>query len=344
MQDKSISFKTVSLQKDESVLNAIKHLLALVDLSLDNHVNDFVVGYVEQQIVACAGLDHNIIKCVAVHPDYQGSQLTLKLINTVIDLADEKNQHHLFLYTKPDNVPFFKSCGFYPLVKIDETVTLMENTPVGINHYCQKLAQHKKVGTCGAIVMNANPFTRGHLYLVELAAKTVDWLYIFVVEEDASLFPTAIRHQLVKQGVSHLGNVSVFLGSEYMVSKATFPSYFLKDQTLIEQTYMAIDLLLFREYIAPALTISVRFVGTEPRSELTNAYNQAMPYWLEQKALSTAPIIKVIEIPRVTASNDVISASRVRALLAQKRYQEVYDLVPKSTWSYLQQHYVIEDK
>ncbi len=344
MQETSLSFKTIALDKNERVLDAVKQLLALVDLKLDNHVNDFVVGYIDDQIIACAGLDQNIIKCVAVHPNYQGGQVTLKLINRMIDLAEEKNQHHLFLYTKPDNIPFFKSCGFYPLVEINDVITLMENTPVGLKNYCQTLVKEKKEGVCGAIVMNANPFTCGHLYLAEQAAKQVDWLYIFVVSEDASLFPTQVRYQLVQEGVRHLKNVTVFLGSTYMISRATFPSYFLKDHILIEQTYMGIDLLLFRDYIAPALSVSYRFVGTEPKSEVTNAYNQAMKYWLEKPEVSTKPAIDVVEMARVTEGNDVISASRVRALLAQKDYQAVYPLVPQSTWSYIKQHYAIEDK
>ena len=39
----------------------------------------------------------------------------------------------------------------------------------------------------GSIVMNCNPFTLGHRYLIEYAAKNVDNLYIFVVEMTGSV-------------------------------------------------------------------------------------------------------------------------------------------------------------
>ncbi|WP_392565505.1 [citrate (pro-3S)-lyase] ligase [Utexia brackfieldae] len=339
MHETSISFNVISVTGHDTALMSIKALLATVNLDIDVHIHHFVVGLVDNKIVACAGIERNIIKCVAVHPDYQGLNVTLKLIETTMNVAYEQGQFHLFLYTKPENVDFFTRCGFYSLVEVPDTLVLMENTPVGISRYCQKLAEHRHAGRCGAIVMNANPFTRGHLYLVEQAAKAVNWLYLFVVSEDASLFPAHIRYQLVQEGVSQIANVTVLSGSEYIISKATFPTYFLKDQPLIEQTYMAVDLLLFRQYIAPALAISCRYVGTEPHSQLTDAYNQAMKYWLENQSASAAAAIEVIEIPRLTFSDDVISASRVRSLLTQQKYQDIEPLVPPSTWSYIKQHY-----
>ncbi len=45
----------------------------------------------------------------------------------------------------------------------------------------------------GGIVMNCNPFTLGHKYLVEYAAREMDYLYLFVVEEDLSFFLSQIE-------------------------------------------------------------------------------------------------------------------------------------------------------
>lgn len=338
------NFKVLSNLNDQVIIGLIKELLKEVDLNLDPNLDNIIIGTMDQRIIACAGLDQNVIKCVAVHPQYQGSNITLSLMQQVIELAYDKGLYHLFLYTKPENIALFKGCGFYPIVELPQTITLMENTPVGINHYCQSLTQYQKPGKCGAIVMNANPFTRGHLYLAEQAAQQVDWLYIFVVSEDASLFSTSVRYKLVKDGVSHLSNVTVLAGSDYIISKATFPTYFLKQQTLIEQSYMAIDLLIFRQYIAPALAISCRFVGTEPHSKVTNAYNQAMKQWLEQEDKLCFPTINVIEIARVNYGSDVISASRVRTLLQQHDYQQVHELVPETTWDFIEQNYVIKNQ
>lgn len=339
MHDESILFQVISVDKNEPILTEIKILLASVELDVDSHVHHFIIAKLNDKIIACAGIDANVIKCVAVDSTYQGLNITPKLMQHVLNFAHEQGQTHLFLYTKPDNADFFKSCGFYPLVEVPNTLVLMENTPIGIASYCKKLSPYKKTGICGAIVMNANPFTRGHLYLAEQASKSVDWVYIFVVSEDASEFPADVRYLLVKEGVSHLSNVTVLPGSEYIVSKATFPTYFLKDKTLVEQAYMAVDLSLFRQYIAPALSISRRYVGTEPHSEITKAYNHAMMHWLQDKNILSAAPIEVIEIPRVKSADDVISASRVRALLAQKKHQEIETLVPDSTWAYIKQHY-----
>ena len=82
----------------------------------------------------------------------------------------------------------------------------------------------------GAVVMNANPFTLGHQYLIEKAASACSLLHLFIVSEDASLVPFPVRFQLVKDGISHLSNVVLHKTGSYLISNATFPSYFLKDE------------------------------------------------------------------------------------------------------------------
>lgn len=314
----------------------IKQLLQLSALDLDPNVTLFIVAKLDSRIIACAGIEHNIIKCVAIHPDYRGYQLNLALMDKTIKYANEKGHFHLFLYTKPDNQPFFSGCGFYPIIEIKDLVVLMENTPIGIKQYCKHLALQRRDGTkIGSIVMNANPFTKGHQYLIECAASQCDWLHVFVVNENASLFPFTTRLQLVKAGTASINNISVFPSSSYIISKATFPTYFLKDNIKVDYAYMGIDLLIFRNYIAPALNITHRFVGSEPHSPVTEAYNNAMLHWLEDTHVSAYPVIKQIEIERITVGDQVISASLVRRQLAQKQYQQLEELVPPSTWDYL---------
>lgn len=330
-----IVFEFVNPKIRPTIIAEVSKLLDQVDLDYDTQIQTLLVGWYNDQLIACVGLDHNVIKCVAMLPTYQGCQLSLKLCEHIQKFAANQGYNKLFLYTKPHNEVLFRQCGFYPLVTVPNTLVFMENTPVGIKRYCQQLSALKQETESGAIVMNANPFTRGHLYLVEQALKQVPWLYIFVVSEDASLFATKVRYNLVCQGVQHLSRVSVILGSEYLISRATFPTYFLKSAQQIEQAYLAVDLLMFRNYIAPTLNITQRFVGTEPYSMITSAYNQAMQQWLVSPTASNAPSIAMHELERLVIDGDAVSASRVRNLLSTKNYAAIENLVPPTTWSYL---------
>jgi [citrate (pro-3S)-lyase] ligase len=331
-----VDYAVVDISKSEQDYQEIKQLLLRSDLNLDSQVTIFIVAKFNTKIIACAGIERDIIKCVAIDSDYRGNQLNLTLIDHAIKYANDNGYFHLFLYTKPENIDFFKGCGFYPIVEITDLVVLMENTPVGIKQYCKKLnIQQKEGGKIGSIVMNANPFTKGHQYLVQYAANQCDWLHVFVVNENASLFSFDTRLKLVKDGTRQIKNVTVHASSPYIISRATFPTYFLKDKTKIDQAYMGIDLLIFRNYIAPALNITYRFVGTEPYDEVTKAYNEAMRYWLEDKKVTAQSVINVVEVPRITEDDTIVSASLVRKLLASKQYEQVKKLVPPTTWNYL---------
>ncbi len=149
----------------------------------------------------------------------------------------------------------------------------------------------------GSIVMNANPFTLGHRYLIEQALQQCDHLHLFIVGEDASQFSYTERFEMIKQGIFDLSNITLHSGSDYIISRATFPNYFLKDQLITDESYFEIDLKLFRLHIAQALGITHRFVGTELNCPVTAEYNRQMHYWLMDAEMN-APKINVIEIPR----------------------------------------------
>ena len=141
---------------------------------------------------------------------------------------------------------------------------------------------------------------------------------------------------MVRDGVKHLTNVTVHPGSRYIISRGTFPSYFLKEKQVVNDVYSAIDLIMFRRYIAPALGITHRFVGTEPYCKVTAQYNQAMHHWLEDELVIPSTAIKVHEIDRKTDENNYpISASAVRALLNKNKLSVARNMVPESTMPYL---------
>lgn len=176
--------------------------------------------------------------------------------------------------------------------------------------------------------MNCNPFTLGHRYLIEQAAKQVKRLYVMVVREDCSLFAYTERKAMVEQGVADIENVSVIDGSDYAISRATFPTYFLKRLDDAADTQMLLDLDLFRRHIAPALGATVRFVGTEPTDQLTQRYNQLMHEALKD----------VRETDRLAKDGNAVSASRVRKAMEQGDMNTIRQLVPPTTLPYIIAH------
>ncbi|MFS2224634.1 [citrate (pro-3S)-lyase] ligase [Pantoea sp. B65] len=337
----SIDFSVIDVIRQPAALEEVRTLLEQSQLGMDDDIELFVVAHRGQQLVGCAGLVSNIIKCVAVRADMRGDNLSARLLSEVENLAVRNGHFHLFLYTRPANLQRFRGCGFYPLVQWDNVAVLMENSPVGIQRYCQQLTALAHSGPrIGAVVMNANPFTLGHRYLAEQAAAACDWLHLFVVREDVSFFPFRARLEMVQQGVADLPNVTVHAGSEYLISRATFPGYFLKDAGLVNQTWSAMDLLIFRNHIAPALGITHRFVGTEPFCPVTHQYNLDMRHWLEDGRHSPFAPVTVVETPRKRhPSGRAISASEVRALLKTRQWMRIAEIVPETTLAHLQQHY-----
>lgn len=190
-------------------------------------------------------------------------------------------------------------------------------------------SNHKKIG---AIVMNCNPFTLGHRYLIDTAMKQVDYLYLFVVEENKSFFSFEDRFQMVVQGVIDLPNVNVLPSGNFIISSLTFPEYFQKEEIKDIKIDATNDLRIFGEVIAPTLNITVRFAGEEPLDPITNQYNEAMSEQLKFYG------IEFISIPRKNCNNEVISASRVRSLIKNESLEDISSLVPKSTLTVLQKY------
>lgn len=197
--------------------------------------------------------------------------------------------------------------------------------------FCKKYRLVKEeTQRCGAIVMNCNPFTKGHRYLIEQAAGQVDLLYIFVVEEDKSVFKFEDRIEMVRRGTADLDNVKVIPSGKYIISKETFSQYFEKDN--VEQVDdMDYDVRIFGEVVAKELGISVRFVGEEPFDKVTGKYNETM------KAILPEYGIEVVEIPRITVGEEIISASAVRKALQEGDREVVESMLPLSTIGYLEE-------
>lgn len=186
------------------------------------------------------------------------------------------------------------------------------------------LDQRERVG---AIVMNANPFTLGHRYLVEQARAACGVLHLFMVSEDVSLVPFSVRKKLIMEGTKDIPGIIYHEAGSYIISSATFPAYFQKGDNAVIRSQAGIDARIFTQ-IAAALGITDRFVGDEPTSVVTGIYNEIL-----STALPEAGVACHI-IPRKEADGKAISASTVRSCIHDGRLEDIRGLVPETTYRY----------
>ena len=287
------------------------------------------------EIIGTGSVEHNVLKCVAIDPPRRGEGLAGTILSHLIEYEFEAGRPHLFLFTKPENHGMFEDLGFYPILQTPE-ILLMENRKNGISSYLEELKYEtpfealearKRIGT---VVVNCNPFTLGHRYLMETAAADCDFLHVFVLSDNRSAIPAEDRYRLVREGISGIPNIILHRTSDYLVSAATFPTYFIKEKATADQANCSLDLELFGRRIAPPLHITCRYVGTEPICRVTNSYNQAMKKILPELG------IQVREIERIQVEGQPVSASVVRALAAKGELRQLKKLVPESTYRYLQ--------
>lgn len=311
-----------------SKVNIWSSFLARAGLAADSDVEQTVLVWDAEQLVATGSRKGNLLKCIAVDPTRQGEGLLAKVLTALRQEAFREGHQHLFLYTKPANAYLFGDLFFYSVAQTGD-VLLMEDRRDGIGSFIRQLSPSQREGKIGAAVMNCDPFTLGHQYLIETAAKDCDHLYVFVLSEDRGHFSAADRLEMVRRGTQHLPNVTVLPTGPYLISAATFPTYFLKNRDCAEQIHCRLDVEIFARYFAPAFSVSTRYVGTEPLSALTEQYNEVLKAQLPQRG------IQVVEIPRLTVGNTPVSASAVRAALKNADAQTLQTLVPNTTFAYI---------
>ena len=314
-----------------------------------------IVDESSDEMIAGGGLKGSVIKCVAVADGHKGEAVANVIVSHLIAKANAEGCQCLKLYTKPDNRQLFESLSFR-LIAESPNAILMETGVGGIEKYSEELrvkseelrvkSEELRVKSeelkndesvvsnarkpIGVIVMNANPFTLGHRFLVEQSSELVERLYVVVVREDCSMFSYNERKAMVSQGVRDIGNVVVVDGSDYAVSAATFPTYFLKQLSDATDTQIILDLDLYRRRIAPALGATIRFFGSEPTDPLTRRYNELMHQQLGEE--------HVHEIQRKQQEGSAISASRVRKAMMEGCLWDAIQLVPPTTIPYIIGH------
>jgi [citrate (pro-3S)-lyase] ligase len=277
--------------------------------------------------VATGSRAGNILKMLAVTPDHQGGSTLGELVTVLVMNGQRAGYESLFVYTKPEYVVSFQARNFFLLARQEKAALLEYGN--GLGRWLESKRGLIRLGLNGAVVVNCNPFTNGHLYLIENAARQLDQLYLFVVREDRSAFPFDVRYRLVEQGIGHIANALLLDTSHYIVSGATFPTYFLKKDDPVARIQMELDITLFASRIAPFFGITQRFVGTEPNCPLTGAYNLTMRELLPAHGID----LRIVE--RKQTVSGVISASRVREWVGQDDFTALADYVPATTLAWL---------
>lgn len=316
-------------------LDAWKDLLFRAGLEADTQVEQTVLIWDGDVLIATGSRQDNLLKCIAVDDLHQGEGLTATLLTQLRQDAFRQGHNHLFLYTKPQNKTMFSSLFFYPVAQTEQ-VLLMENAKDGIRSFLDSLPVPVSAGTVGAVVMNCNPFTKGHRFLVETAAKECDHLYVFILSEDKSLFSAADRMEMVRLGTADFPNVTVLPTGPYLISSATFPTYFLKERETAEHIHCLLDIQIFCNYFVPKFGITRRYAGTEPLSPMTRQYNDALRQNLPASGVAFR------EIPRLTQSDAPISASAVRACLVSGDTEGLRRQLPDTTYEYLKTHQLMK--
>lgn len=327
-------------------LEQLKQFLRKMDLEYDEGI-EYSVCMVndDYEIIATGSVEENVLKCIAIDPACQGQGLSGTILSQLIQYEFERGRSHILMYTKPKNQAMFEDLGFYTIIKTED-VLFMENQRNGFSKFMAqvkeetpkeaRIARQEADSLCiGAIVANCNPFTLGHRYLIEQALAQCDWLHLFVLSDKRTFIHAQDRFEMVKAGTDGLDRVILHRTSDYIISAATFPTYFMKEKAQAKAANCRLDLELFASRIAPELGICKRFVGTEPNCLVTDCYNETM------KSLLPGYGIQVAEILRKEAMGQPISASRVREAVKAGRLSDIRDMVPESTYRLLSKYVTV---
>jgi [citrate (pro-3S)-lyase] ligase len=302
--------------------------------------SDYTVSLVDAgRLVGTGSLAGRVIQGLAVDEGLRGAGIAARIVSELEAEASRRGRSRLFVFTSPGNRGIFESLGYRAIAQAGEDAILLEKGE-GLAEWLSGLRKAVDLALApgrevertkvAALVVNCNPFTLGHLHLVRTASGGADLVVVLVVREEASSFPFDVRFRLVREGVAGLGNVIVLPGSDYIVSRATFPTYFLKDRAgEAAAIHARLDADLFGRRIAPAIGVTRRYVGEEPYSPVTAIYNKALAEVLPPLG------VELVEIPRLASGGAAVSASAVRRAIREGRLESVRAIVPPSTWAYL---------
>lgn len=306
-------------------IDKITQFLMRFDLKYDRDITETLFIEEADEVIATISRTGHIIKALAVHEDFRGENIAGILLTEMLMSMRSEDIFYYQVYTKTTYAPIFSSMSFRLLARTDHVAILESgeshiDEKIGLlrrsieNHFSISLNDHD----LGCIVVNCNPMTKGHYQLIVDSAKHHAYFIVLVVEEDQSAFTFAERFFLVEKALQDYPNIVVLPSTNYIVSQLTFPSYFLKNLDEAEREHAKLDAIIFREYFLPGLHISKRYIGTETEAVMV-AYNQILIDTMKDH---------MVQRERYTYEDQVISASRVRALLHEGRITEAKALIP----------------
>ena len=298
-----------------------------------------IVYNLKGDIVGTGSHQGRILKYVAVAPKFRDTT-AFALIVTYMTEKLLKIYKHTFVFTRPENSVRFCGLGYTLIATAEPLYAVLEfgfESIFTYQDYLKTLIVPASTSAVAAIVVNCNPFTNGHKFLIEKAASENEVVYLFVVEEDLSAFPFSVRWELIRKGIGHLKNVVMVKGGMYIVSGTIFPAYFLKNEMVsnVLQKQAELDVKTFANYVVPVLGIKKRYVGTENFCKTTEAYNLAMKTILPSFGVVVVEVTRKANTMLADDSPNYISASKVREAIKMDKLEEVLDFLPDSTREYL---------
>jgi [citrate (pro-3S)-lyase] ligase len=284
------------------------------------------------QIIGTGSFKQRTLKYVAVAPEFRETTAFAQIVTYLTDKILE-TQKHCFVFTKPETAKLFIGLGFTKIADAEPLYSVLEFGFKTIADYQKYLIDNKietKTDKIAAIVVNCNPITRGHLYLIEKAAAENELVYLFVVKEDMSAFPFKLRWKLIEKSIAHLKNVKMLSSGQYIVSGSIFPNYFLKNESWnhVSQKQAEVDVKVFAQYVVPILKIKKRYVGTENYCQTTAAYNRAMHIFLPKAGVEVVEITRKAIGTLIDDEPNFISASKVRAAIKNDAMDEIIGFLP----------------
>ena len=317
------AIKEVLLEEEKNKLISFLHKN---NLEYEFDITYSILVYDKDKLIATSSIANNVMKCFLVHDDYKNLNITNLMFQHLVNELKSNNIYNYFVFTSPENEKVFTSLNMKKIVETMNTVLLEGGDYITEVLHELKLEYNISNNKKAAVIINANPMTLGHVYLIETAAKENEEVLVFVVSEDLSSFPFKDRMSIIQKALSHLDNVTILPTLSYLVSKITFPKYFLKEDQLVQDEQTLVDVLVYKQYYSKIFNINLRYLGEEPFSYNTSKYNQVLKDYLNSH-------IKII--PRKELNNKAISASLVRKLIKAGKLEKIKEYVPVATYNYL---------
>ena len=122
----------------------------------------------------------------------------------------------------------------------------------------------------------------------------------------------------------------MYKSGPYIISRATFPTYFLKKDTDKLKVYTELDAKIFAKRIAKDLNIKKRYFGTEPIDKVTEKYNEMMKKILFEYGVESE------FIERKKINNEYISASKLREGI-ETDFESIKKYLSQDVYEYLKE-------